>query len=67
MTFGTESIQKYTRFWSWEPIRNSGEAISNQFGVAIDMPAGPSELLIVADDSPAAALSPNDYHPAKQR
>jgi hypothetical protein len=42
-------------FWSWEPIRNSGEAISNQFGVA-DMPAGPSELLIVADDSSVAAF-----------
>jgi hypothetical protein len=49
-------FQKYTRFW-WEGIRNSGEAISNQFGVAIDMPAGPSELLIVADDSSVAALS----------
>jgi histidinol dehydrogenase len=42
---------------SWEPIRNSGEAISNQFGVAIDMPAGPSELLIVADDSSAAFVA----------
>jgi histidinol dehydrogenase len=60
MTFGTESIPKYTKFWSWEPIRNSGEAISNQFGVAIDMPAGPSELLIVADDSSVAAFVASD-------
>jgi histidinol dehydrogenase len=60
MTFGTESIQKYIIFWSWEPIRNSGEAISNQFGVAIDMPAGPSELLIVADDSSVAAFVASD-------
>jgi hypothetical protein len=28
----SKSIQD---FWSWEPIRNSGEAISNQFGVLI--------------------------------
>jgi histidinol dehydrogenase len=34
MTFGTESIPKvYKIFWSWEPIRNSGEAISNPIGV----------------------------------
>jgi hypothetical protein len=51
-------FQKYTRFWSWEPIRNSG-AIS-KFGVAIDMPAGPSELLIVADDSSVAAFVASD-------
>jgi histidinol dehydrogenase len=38
-------------------IRNSGEAISNQFGVAIDMPAGPSELLIVDDSSVAAFVA----------
>jgi hypothetical protein len=49
----SKSIQD---FWSWEPIRNSGEAISNPIGVAIDMPAGPSELLIVADDSSVAAF-----------
>jgi hypothetical protein len=49
-------FQKYTRFLVLGTIRNSGEAISNQFGVAIDMPAGPSELLIVADDSSVAAF-----------
>jgi histidinol dehydrogenase len=53
----SKSIQD---FWSWEPIRNSGEAISNPFGVAIDMPAGPSELLIVADDSSVAAFVASD-------
>jgi hypothetical protein len=46
-------------FWSWEP-RNSGEAISNPICVAIDMPAGPSELLIVADDSSVAAFVASD-------
>jgi histidinol dehydrogenase len=45
--------------WSWEPIRNSGEAISNPICV-IDMPAGPSELLIVADDSSVAAFVASD-------
>jgi hypothetical protein len=53
-------FQKYTKFWSWEPIRNSGEAISNPICVAIDMPAGPSELLIVADDSSVAAFVASD-------
>jgi hypothetical protein len=55
-------FQKYTKFWSWEPIRNSGEAISNPICVAIDMPAGPSELLIVADDSSVAAFVASDFY-----
>jgi histidinol dehydrogenase len=34
--------------------------LATQFGVAIDMPAGPSELLIVADDSSVAAFVASD-------
>jgi histidinol dehydrogenase len=34
--------------------------LATQFGVAIDMPAGPSELLIVADDSSVAAFVTSD-------
>jgi hypothetical protein len=35
--------------------------IATQFGVAIDMPAGPSELLIVADDTAVPAFVASDY------
>jgi histidinol dehydrogenase len=57
MTFGTESIPKVYKFLVLGTNCNSGEAISNSICVAIDMPAGPSELLIVADDSSVLPLS----------
>ncbi|HBS54062.1 MAG TPA: histidinol dehydrogenase, partial [Flavobacterium sp.] len=34
--------------------------LATQFGVAIDMPAGPSELLVVADDSAVPAFVASD-------
>jgi histidinol dehydrogenase len=34
--------------------------LATQFGVAIDMPAGPSELLIVADDTAVPAFVASD-------
>jgi hypothetical protein len=48
-------FQKYIKFLVLGINCNSGEAISNPICVAIDMPAGPSELLIVADDSSVAS------------
>ncbi|MGB5228836.1 MAG: histidinol dehydrogenase, partial [Eudoraea sp.] len=52
MTFGTESINKvYKIFGPGNQYVTVAKQISTKFGVAIDMPAGPSELLVVADDS----------------
>lgn len=52
MTFGTKSIPKvYKIFGPGNQYVTVAKQVATQFGVAIDMPAGPSELLIVADDS----------------
>ncbi len=52
MTFGTESIPKvYKIFGPGNQFVTVAKQLSTKHGVAIDMPAGPSELLIVADDS----------------
>jgi histidinol dehydrogenase len=50
MTFGTESIPKSINFGPGNQFVTVAKQLATQFGVAIDMPAGPSELLIVADD-----------------
>ncbi|SHG32449.1 histidinol dehydrogenase [Flagellimonas flava] len=52
MTFGTESIPKvYKIFGPGNQFVTVAKQLATKHGVAIDMPAGPSELLIVADDS----------------
>ena len=52
MTFGTANIPKmYKIFGPGNQFVTVAKQKATQFGVAIDMPAGPSELLIVADDS----------------
>jgi len=52
MTFGTESISRvYKIFGPGNQFVTVAKQIATKFGVAIDMPAGPSELLVVADDS----------------
>jgi len=52
MTFGTESISKvYKIFGPGNQYVTVAKQIATKFDVAIDMPAGPSELLVVADDS----------------
>lgn len=52
MTFGTESIpQVYKIFGPGNQFVTVAKQIATKHGVAIDMPAGPSELLVVADDS----------------
>lgn len=50
MTFGTESIPKvYKIFGPGNQYVTIAKQIATTYGVAIDMPAGPSELLIYAD------------------
>jgi histidinol dehydrogenase len=51
-TFGTASIpQVYKIFGPGNQFVTVAKQLSTKYGVAIDMPAGPSELLVVADDS----------------
>jgi len=61
MTFGTETIPKvYKIFGPGNQFVTVAKQLATQYGVAIDMPAGPSELLIVADDSAVPAFVASD-------
>jgi histidinol dehydrogenase len=61
MTFGTQSIPKvYKIFGPGNQFVTVAKQLATQFGVAIDMPAGPSELLIVADDTAIPAFVASD-------
>jgi histidinol dehydrogenase len=51
MTIGTESINScYKIFGPGNQYVTSAKKYAQQLGVAIDMPAGPSEVMVVADD-----------------
>ena len=61
MAFGTESIPRvYKIFGPGNQFVTVAKQIATKFGVAIDMPAGPSELLVVADDSANAGFVASD-------
>ena len=61
MTFGTESIpQVYKIFGPGNQYVTVAKQIATKYGVAIDMPAGPSELLVMADDSANASFVASD-------
>jgi histidinol dehydrogenase len=61
LTFGTAAIPKvYKIFGPGNQFVTVAKQLATQFGVAIDMPAGPSELLIVADDSAVPAFVASD-------
>lgn len=61
MTFGTQTIPKvYKIFGPGNQYVTVAKQIATKHGVAIDMPAGPSELLVVADDSANAAFVASD-------
>jgi len=61
MTFGTESIpQVYKIFGPGNQYVTVAKQLATKYGVAIDMPAGPSELLVMADDSANAAFVASD-------
>jgi histidinol dehydrogenase len=52
MTFGTETIpQVYKIFGPGNQFVTVAKQVATQFGVGIDMPAGPSELLVFADET----------------
>ncbi|WP_298763948.1 histidinol dehydrogenase [uncultured Polaribacter sp.] len=57
LTFGTATIpQVYKIFGPGNQFVTVAKQLSTKFGVAIDMPAGPSELLVVADDAADASF-----------
>lgn len=61
MTFGTETIpQVYKIFGPGNQFVTVAKQIATKYGVAIDMPAGPSELLVLADDTANAAFLASD-------
>ena len=61
LTFGTASIPKvYKIFGPGSQFVTVAKQLATQFGVAIDMPAGPSELLIVADETAVPAFIASD-------
>lgn len=61
MTLSTTTIPKvYKIFGPGNQYVTVAKQLATQFGVAIDMPAGPSELLVVADDSAVPAFVASD-------
>ena len=52
MTFGTLTIPKvYKIFGPGNRFVTAAKSAAIKYGVAIDLPAGPSELMVIADDS----------------
>ena len=61
LTFGTDSIpQVYKVFGPGNQFVTVAKQLATKFGIAIDMPAGPSELLVVADDASNAKYVASD-------
>ncbi|SDW49544.1 histidinol dehydrogenase [Flavobacterium degerlachei] len=61
LTFGTQTIPKvYKIFGPGNQFVTVAKQLATQYGVAIDMPAGPSELLVVADDIAVPAFVASD-------
>ncbi len=61
LTFGTETIpQVYKIFGPGNQFVTVAKQLATKHGVAIDMPAGPSELLVVADETANASYIASD-------
>ena len=61
LAFGTESVPKvYKIFGPGNQFVTVAKQLATQYGVAIDMPAGPSELLVFADASANAKFVASD-------
>lgn len=61
LTFGTDSIpQVYKVFGPGNQFVTVAKQLATKFGIAIDMPAGPSELLVVADNAANAKYVASD-------
>jgi len=61
LAFGTESIPKvYKIFGPGNQYVTTAKQLATKYGVAVDMPAGPSELLVVADETANASFVASD-------
>ena len=61
MTLGTETIPKvYKIFGPGNQYVMAAKQLANSMGVAIDMPAGPSEVMVLADDTANADFVASD-------
>ncbi len=61
MTFGTKTIpQVYKIFGPGNQFVTVAKQLATKYNVAIDMPAGPSELLVVADNTANASFVASD-------
>jgi len=61
LTFGTETIpQVYKIFGPGNQYVTAAKQLATKYGVAIDMPAGPSELLVVVDETSKANFVASD-------
>ena len=61
LTFGTETINKvYKIFGPGNQYVTVAKQLATKFNVAIDMPAGPSELLVIADDTSVPSFVASD-------
>ncbi len=61
MTFGTETVPKvYKIFGPGNQFVTVAKQLSTKHNVSIDMPAGPSELLVFADDSADSSFVASD-------
>ena len=61
LTFGSDAIpQVYKIFGPGNQFVTVAKQLATKYGVAIDMPAGPSELLVFADDSAIPSFVASD-------
>ncbi|MER3497305.1 MAG: histidinol dehydrogenase [Chitinophagaceae bacterium] len=61
MAFGTESIPAVNKiFGPGNNFVTAAKQLVQQYGVAIDMPAGPSEVLVLADETANAGFAAAD-------
>ena len=61
MAFGTESVPKvYKIFGPGNQFVTAAKQMVNKLGVSIDMPAGPSEVQVIADDNAIASFVASD-------
>lgn len=61
LTFGTTSVPKVDKiFGPGNQYVTAAKQLATKYGVAIDMPAGPSEVLVYADESAVPAFVASD-------
>ncbi|GAB2500292.1 histidinol dehydrogenase [Algoriphagus taiwanensis] len=61
LTFGTASVPKVDKiFGPGNQYVTAAKQLATKYGVAIDMPAGPSEVLVYADESAVPAFVASD-------